>query len=191
MAAMAEDATLVLLHLGCGPKDKSWLPAPLNGPDWREIRVDLDPGHRPDIVASIAHVPMLADGTADAIWCAHCLEHLYAHEAPRVLAESLRLLKPGARLFLIVPDAMTAAALVAADRAEETIYNSPAGPVTALDMLYGHGPALARGNMAMAHRTCFTAKSLSRLLTQAGFDAVIVTRKKKTYELVAQARKPQ
>ncbi len=189
--AEAKDGRHVLVHLGCGAKDKSRLPAPLNGPGWREIRVDLDPAHGPDIVASIVHVPALADDVADLVWCAHCLEHLFAHEVPRALGESLRLLKPGARLILIVPDGMTAAALVAADRADETIYESPAGPVTALDMLYGHGPALAQGAMAMAHRTCFTRARLARLLEQAGFEAVVVSRQQKTYELVAQARKPR
>ncbi len=181
----------VLLHLGCGPKDKSFLPAPLNGPDWREIRVDLDPAHRPDVVASITHVPVLADGCADAIWCAHCLEHLYAHETPAVLAESRRLLKPGGRLMLVVPDAAVAAALVAEDRAEEIIYQSPAGPVTAIDMLYGFGPALAGGRLAMAHRTCFTSARLHRQLVEAGFAAVEVARRRSAYELFAQAQKPQ
>lgn len=189
---MAEQALpRVLLHLGCGPKDKSFLPAPLNGPEWREIRVDLDPAHKPDVVASITHVPMLADGCADAIWCAHCLEHLFAHETPAVLGEARRLLKPGGNLMLVVPDAAVAAGLVAADRGDETIYQSPAGPVTAIDMLYGHAPALAQGRLAMAHRTCFTPARLRRLLTEAGFAAIEVTRQARRYELFAQGRKPQ
>lgn len=181
----------MLLHLGCGSKDKTRLPAPLNGADWREIRVDLDPAHKPDVVASITAMPMLADGIADVVWCSHCLEHLFAHETPRVLAESHRLLKPGGELIVRVPDAAAAAALLADDRADEVIYQSPAGPVTALDMLYGHGPALARGRLAMAHRTGFTPGRLSRLLTDAGFAPVAVSRRPDAYELLAQARKPQ
>ncbi len=185
------DARRVLVHLGCGAKDKRRLPAPLNGPDWREIRVDLDPRFEPDVVASIVHMPMLADAIADVVWCAHCLEHLFAHETPQVLAEGRRLLKPGGNLILVVPDGAVAAGYLADDRDEEVIYQSPAGPVTALDILYGHGPALAKGHMAMVHRTCFTPNRLSRLLVEAGFASVTVTRRRTAFELLAQARKPQ
>lgn len=134
-------------------------------------------------------MPMLADGIADVIWCAHCLEHLHAHENRQVLAEIHRLLKPGGNLILVVPDAAVAAAYLIEDRIEETVYQSAAGPVTALDMLYGHGPALADGRLAMAHRTCFTPRRLSRLLIEAGFATADVTRRTRSYELLAQARK--
>jgi|GEM_PF-3691545 len=52
-------------------------------------------------------------------------------------------------------------------------YQSPAGPIAPLDMLYGHRPALARGNLYMAHRTGFTLTSLMNMFRTAGFGSSI------------------
>jgi hypothetical protein len=41
-------------------------------------------------------------------------------------------------------------------------------------MLYGHRTSLARGNLFMAHRTGFTAKTLTNALQRAGFVKVSV-----------------
>src|SRR5262249_45372388 len=51
-----------------------------------------------------------------------------------------------------------------------------AGPVSALDMLYGFGRAIARGNAFMAHRTGFTAETLGRKLKEAGFTSIQLKR---------------
>jgi hypothetical protein len=75
-----------------------------------------------------------------------------------------------------VPDLQRAAALVAQDRLDEPAYLSPAGPIAPLDMLYGHGAAIAAGNAFMAHRTGFTARTLETALVAARFDAVRVVR---------------
>ena len=47
-----------------------------------------------------------------------------------------------------------------------------AGPVSPLDMLFGHNLSIQKGNSFMAHRTGFTAKRLGNLLIQAGFKEV-------------------
>jgi uncharacterized membrane protein YecN with MAPEG domain len=51
----------------------------------------------------------------------------------------------------------------------DTVYQSPAGPITPLGMIYGHGASLARGHQHMAHKCGFTLKTLTRALHQAGF----------------------
>jgi hypothetical protein len=53
-------------------------------------------------------------------------------------------------------------------------YESPAGPIRPLDMLYGHTRAIAieQGHVHMAHRTGFTASRLGNLLLSAGFSTV-------------------
>jgi hypothetical protein len=61
------------------------------------------------------------------------------------------------------------AELVVAGRLEDTAYQSPAGPITALDMLFGLSSAIANGNHFMAHNTGFSADRLGRLLIDAGF----------------------
>lgn len=173
---MTHDPRL-LLHVGCGPAAPGKLPPQVFAPGaWREIRLDIDPVVAPDILASITDMRAVADGSVDAVWSAHNLEHLAAHEVPRALAEFRRVLKPGGFALITVPDLQQVAALVAADRLAEPAYHSPAGPIAPLDMLYGHGAAIAAGNGFMAHRTGFTARSLEAALVAARFDAVQVVR---------------
>ena len=63
----------------------------------------------------------------------------------------------------------------------EPAYTSPAGPITPLDILYGHRPPMARGNLYMAHRCGFTQKVLSGTLQAAGFAAVAARRRVHPY----------
>jgi len=46
---------------------------------------------------------------------------------------------------------------------------SPAGPISPIDILWGHRLSLARGNYYMAHKVGFTAQSLTQALLEAGF----------------------
>jgi hypothetical protein len=57
---------------------------------------------------------------------------------------------------------------------EGTLYQSPSGPVTPLDVLYGFRPAIASGAEWMRHRTAFDAARLHKALTAAGFAPVVV-----------------
>lgn len=60
---------------------------PFCGPGWREIRLDIEPDCKPDILASMAAMPMVADGTVDAVAAIGCLEHLHAVDADKALQE--------------------------------------------------------------------------------------------------------
>ncbi len=166
-----------LLHVGCGVADPRKLPPAFFAPgEWREVRLDLDPGVAPDILASITDMTAVGTATFDAVWSAHNLEHLFAHEVPPALREFRRVLRPGGFALITLPDLQRVAELVAQDRLAEPAYLSPAGPIAPLDMLYGHGAAIAAGNHFMAHRTGFTARSLEAALVAARFDSVRVTR---------------
>jgi ubiquinone/menaquinone biosynthesis C-methylase UbiE len=153
---------------------------------WRQIRVDVDPGVQPDVVANIADLSVIPDGTADAVWSAHCVEHLFAHQVPMALAEFRRVLRETGFACIIVPDLQAIAHWIATDRLHETIYESAAGPVTAHDMLWGFGEAIAHGNSAMAHHCGFTPTLFLQCLKDAGF-AEIMLRRKSNLELVALA----
>ena len=61
---------------------------------WREIRLDIDAGHRPDIVGSLTDMSGIVSGSVDAVYSCHNLEHLHAHEVPVALREFLRVLTP-------------------------------------------------------------------------------------------------
>ena len=166
-----------VLHVGCGAADPAKLPAAFFPPGaWRELRLDIDPGVSPDIVASITEMPMVAAASVDAVWSAHTLEHLASHEVPVALAEFHRVLTPGGFVLVTMPDLQQVAELVAAGKLEDAAYVSAMGPIAALDMLYGFRPALAAGNAFMGHRTGFTAGTLAVHLQNAGFQTVRVQR---------------
>ena len=168
----ADTGVRIVLHVGCGPANPRNLHERFRGPDWKEVRLDIDPGVRPDIVASLTDMHGVARESVDAVWSSHNLEHLYAHEVPLALGEFLRVLKAGGIALITMPDLQQIAEFVVANRLEETMYESPAGPISARDCLFGLGAAIASGNTHMAHRTGFTAKSLERHLKEAGFTDV-------------------
>lgn len=174
----------VFINAGCGSPENSRLPAFFR--KWRQIRVDVDPALRPDVVANIADLSVIPDGSADAVWSAHCVEHLFAYEVPMALAEFRRVLRETGFACIIVPDLQAIAHWIATDRLHEPIYESAAGPVTAHDMLWGFGQAIARGKSAMAHHCGFTPTPFLQCLKEAGF-AEIVLRRKSNLELVALA----
>ncbi|MEO3473568.1 methyltransferase domain-containing protein [Roseomonas sp. CAU 1739] len=173
----APAALRTVLHVGCGMADPRKLPPAFFTPgDWREVRLDIDPGVAPDIVASITDMAVVGSRSVDAVWSAHNLEHLFAHEVPLALTEFRRVLRPGGFALVTMPDLQRAAELVAQDRLDEPAYVSPAGPIAPLDMLFGHGAAIAAGNHFMAHRTGFTARTLEVALRRAGFATARVVR---------------
>jgi SAM-dependent methyltransferase len=176
----------LLVNLGSGPKGQSWLPAMFA--EWRQFRVDLDPNAAPDLLSDITDLSAIKSGSADAVWSAHCIEHLYLHQVRKALEEAYRILADDGFLCVIVPDLQAIAGLVAADRLHETVYQSPAGPITAHDMIFGYGGALAKGHTNMAHNCGFTPALLLQKLQEAPF-AQIVLRRRSNHELAAVARK--
>jgi SAM-dependent methyltransferase len=176
----------LLVNLGCGPKDSAWLPAMFA--DWRELRVDADPKAAPDLLADITDLSAIETGSIDAIWSAHCLEHLYLHQVPGAIAEMHRVLADDGFMCLIVPDLQVLAEYIVNDKLHEVIYQSAAGPITAHDIIFGYGPYIARGHSGMAHRCGFTPGLLVRELQKSPF-AEIILRRRPNHELAAVARK--
>lgn len=155
MPALSAKPGARVLHVGCGGDP---LPEWLQG--WSEVRLDIDPQHRPDITASM--ISMGDIGTFDAVVSQHSLEHLYPHEVGRALREFYRVLKPGGIAFVVVPD------LEDVRPTEDVLYTMPCGPITGLDLIYG-----LRSNLAemphMAHHTGFVRQTLQAAMTAAGF----------------------
>lgn len=161
---------LPALHVGCGP---TRLPEGIFPTDrWCETRLDIDPDAEPDVVASIASLP-LADGSYAAVYSSHNLEHLAPDDVPRALREFYRVLMPHGFAMIAVPDMGLAAQRIAEGRGDEAVYQAPCGPITALDMIFGHA-GMRRDNPHMAHRTGFTAKSLQDAMEAVGFRVVDV-----------------
>jgi SAM-dependent methyltransferase len=176
----------VVVNAGCGSTGNDRLPPLFRS--WRHLRVDIDPSVPPDIVASITDLSAIPDGSVDAVYTAHCIEHLYAHEVPRAIAEFYRILNDDGFACVIVPDLQSIADYIATDRLHEVIYESPAGPVTAHDMILGFGLSLSQGHTGMAHRCGFTPTVMLQCPQTAPF-AEIVLRRRPNLELGALARK--
>ena len=67
---------------------------------------------------------------------------------------------------------------------EDTVYNSPAGPVCAHDILWGYGPEMIKtGEHHYAHKCGFTRDSLARALSDAGFAQLLFLPPLATLEL--------
>jgi hypothetical protein len=176
----------LLVNVGCGPREPGRLPKFFDA--WREVRVDNDEGVEPDMIADLTDLSAIPAACGHAIWASHCMEHLYDHQVKVALQQFRRILRDDGFLCMIVPDLQSIAALVATDRLHDVIYESAAGPVCAHDMLYGFGPAIARGNTLMAHRCGFTPGALQRSFEGMPFGEVVLKRRPKSLELVALAR---
>jgi SAM-dependent methyltransferase len=189
-ALFADDGRRLVLHVGCGPPVADNLHDRFRTAEWRELRLDIDPRMTPDIVADIADMEGVPSASVDAVWSSHNIEHVFAHLVPKVFEEFLRVLRPGGQALITTPDLQRAAERIASGRLEEPLYDSEAGPVTPLDMVYGHGKEISRGFEEMSHRTGYTAQTLRRRLAAAGFVDVRVRRERADLALWADARRP-
>ena len=160
------------LHVGCGLKRKNETTREFASENWRELRLDIDLQASPDIVGTMLDMSAVADESVDAIFSSHNIEHLYPHEVPVALSEFNRVLSPTGYLVVTCPDLKTVAALIAADKLTDQAYMSEAGPITPLDILYGHRASMMAGNLYMAHRCGFTQKVLEATLRSGGFAVV-------------------
>jgi ubiquinone/menaquinone biosynthesis C-methylase UbiE len=132
----------------------------------------------------------VADASVDAVFSSHNIEHIYPHEVPVALAEFLRVLKPEGFLVVTCPDLQSVCALIAEDKLIEAAYESPAGPIAPIDILYGHRAAMAKGNLFMAHRCGFTQRTLAGTIKQSGFGNIASMRRTHPfYDLYALATK--
>ncbi|WP_448381696.1 class I SAM-dependent methyltransferase [Gloeomargarita sp.] len=74
-------------------------------PDWKIL--DVEPRPEVDYVMNAADLSAFADESVDVIYSSHVLEHFHHtlnNELLRVLIEWRRVLKPGGKLLLSVPD---------------------------------------------------------------------------------------
>lgn len=177
-----------VLHVGCGSPEAGKLPEYFDPSLWQELRLDIDPQVKPDFVASTTDMRAVPSASVQALYSSHNVEHLFVSEVPKALAEFLRVLEPGGFALITLPDLRAAAERVLRDEHELPMYYSPAGPISALDMIYGYAPFVEGGNSFMLHKTGFTAGSLRKTLERAGFERVTV--KSHGFALWAVAFKP-
>ena len=156
------------LHVGCGPQYKSQIKG-FDNESWKEIRFDIDEKVNPDIVGTLLDMSAVETGSVDAIYSSHNIEHVFPHEVPIVLREFHRVLKDDGMVVLVCPDLQSVCEAVVDDKLLQPLYESPAGPISPIDILYGYRPAIARGNEYMAHKGGFTYSVLNDAFIEAGF----------------------
>ena len=177
------------LHVGCGAADQSRTTPEFRRDTWREVRLDINPAARPDVVGSMTNMADVRTGSMDAVYSSHNIEHLFPHEVPLALAEFRRVLSDDGYAVITCPDLQSTCELIVQDRLIEPAYQSPAGPIAPLDILYGHRAQIAAGNAYMAHRCGFTRRVLAGTLQSAGFAGVIAVAIPQQFALWALATK--
>lgn len=143
-----------ILHVGCGG---TALPEWLSG---EETRLDIDPGRKPDIVAPMDDMGEI--GEFDVVYSSHSLEHLTSNGAVKALCEFRRVLSEGGFAVVVVPD------LEGVMPTDDVMFTAACGPVTGLDMFYGHHDFID-GKPHMSHKTGFVRATLDSAFRKAGF----------------------
>lgn len=157
--------------LNVGGNSKA-IPIPAHYDGWQHILLDVDPKGRPDIVCDARVLTSQTPAAYDSVYCSHNLEHYYRHDVIKVLRGFLHVLKEGGFAYIRVPDMENLMKIVVQRQLDidDFLYESPAGPITVRDVIYGYGSEIeASGNDFFAHKTGFTQKSLTAVLKDAGF----------------------
>jgi SAM-dependent methyltransferase len=170
------------LHVGCGPQNKTNLKG-FNSDQWDEIRFDIDPNVQPDIQGTLTDMKLVGTESVNAIYSSHNIEHVFPHEVPLVLAEFHRVLKPDGFVVITCPDLQSVCEAVLQDKLLEPLYHSPAGPIAAIDILYGHRASMQAGNHFMAHKCGFTYSALGGAFMGAGFKEIIGGQRPANFDL--------
>lgn len=120
------------------------------------LTVDIDPAREPDIVADVTDLGGIASGSVDEICASHVLEHIAWPLSFKALAEWGRVLRPGGRLRVAVPDLAVLARLIAEGR----------NAWWATGLLYGVGRL---ESPLEAHQYGYTRDMLLAMLRSLGF----------------------
>ena len=161
-----------LLHVGPGYSTKKDIIKFFNNNDWHETRVDINRDVNPDILGGMQDLSNVQNNYYDAIYSSHSIEHVYQYEVNGVLKEFYKVLKDDGVAVITCPELKSVCKLILEDKILDTAYVSEAGPITPIDILYGHRDSIKKGNEFMAHKNGFTLKTLTKECHLAGFKSV-------------------
>jgi len=152
---------------------------------WTVTRFDADARAKPDIVGDVRELSKhVTAGSYDVIHASHVIEHVYDHEVLPMLESFRRVARE--YVHIKCPDIGRVAEVVADGRPIDwPLYNSPAGPVSSHDLLYGYVRYIKDVSDLYAHKCGFTKAKLFHLLKQAGFKEVDVRQNIGVFELEA------
>jgi len=142
------EATTETIKLNLGARDRRI-------PGFKNMDIDAHAGV--DFVGDVSNLSQFPDGSVDEIYASHILEHFEHHRTLAVLKEWCRVLRPGGRLLVGVPDFARAVELYQTMGLDEWIIRFLCG-----DQEY----------KTAYHYTLFDEDRLSQQLRAAGFSDV-------------------
>ena len=149
--------------------------------------IDDDPKIAADVLGTITDMSAVEDASVDALYSSYNIEHVYHHQVLGVLKEFKRVTKPGGFCVITCPDMQTVAQYMAEGKFDDPIYTSPSGPITPINIAYGHIDSLRQGHEYMAHKMGFSMALLGKFLGQAGFVKYVTKRRPNRQDLWAVA----
>ena len=176
------------LNVGCGPKSEFQIKG-FDNDDWKEIRFDIDEDVNPDIVGTLTDMSLVETASVDAVYSAYNIDHIYAHEVPIALGEFFRVLKDDGFVVIKCPDLQSVAEAIAQDKLLDTLYVSPIGPISAIDIMYGNRQEISDGNIFMEKKVGFTYSVLNGSFAEVGFKTRYGGRSQNAFELTLVAFK--
>ena len=176
------------LNVGCGPKSEFQIKG-FDNDDWKEIRFDIDEDVNPDIVGTLTDMSLVETASVDAVYSAYNIDHIYAHEVPIALGEFFRVLKDDGFVVIKCPDLQSVAEAIAQDKLLDTLYISPIGPISAIDIMYGNRQEISDGNTYMEKKVGFTYSVLNGSFAEVGFKTRYGGRSQNAFELTLVAFK--
>lgn len=170
--APGDGATRRVLNVGGGSRE---IAIPQWYQNWTHLLLDIDPLTGADVVLDARQLGTLPGSLFDAVYCSHNLEHYYQHDVSKVLAGFLHVLSPDGFAEIHVPDMQQVMRHFVENGGDihGILYQSPAGPISVHDVMYGWGQQIAASGVDFyAHKTGFTPNSLREALLAAGFAEV-------------------
>lgn len=161
--------------LSVGGNDIATHPLPQHYFEFQQETLDIDPSVGATVVCDARDMASKLEANQyDAIYCSHNLEHYYTHDVPKVLRGFLHILKPDGWAEIWVPDipAVMQECVSKHIELDVPLYQSEAGPISALDILYGWRKQIEEsGQEFYAHKTGFSQHTLYKTMMEAGFAA--------------------
>ena len=176
------------LHVGCGPNYKDKIKG-FNNERWKEIMFDIDETVNPDIIGTLTDMNSVETGSMDAVYSSHNIEHIYPHEVPIALGEFYRVLRDDGLVVVKCPDLQRVCEAIVKDKLLDTLYDSPIGPISAIDIMYGNRKEISEGNEYMEKKVGFTYSVLNGAFAEAGFKTRYGGRSQNGWELTIVAFK--
>jgi len=154
-----EQAATLRLNLGCGDK----ILAGYINVDVAESRG----GKRPDVLCDLRRLHSFADDSADEILSVHVIEHFWRWEVKAILAEWIRILKPGGKMVIECPNLLSACE----ELLRQPSVASGEGPEGQRSMWVFYGDPKWQDPL-MVHRWGYSPESLTKLLVEMGLTQV-------------------